>query len=340
MEDSPQVSFESKEAEGFEQGDEEELEEIEEEKMGEIRMLVNQKHVGAIIGRSGSTIHDIRKESCCVIRISNHIHGVTERTISIQGIAQHIALACYLIASKLLEIESRDNSDVAVLNLLIPHSQIGSIIGKDGTHISDIRAISGAHINIAAEQLPNSTDRRVVVCGTPEAIDSGIMQIAETLINNPFRGKSVPYQPQPKATYRPEGAYGVHSLQGNSYRIMGASQPHSPHSLGLGGLGGLGLGGLGALSSVPMQPIRTQIQIPNILAGCIIGKGGSSIREIRQLSRAHIQISDPDVNDNRVVSLIGTIDSIQVAQYLINLKLAEEYTKQTAMNSSFDNYGQ
>ncbi|MEQ2190284.1 Poly(rC)-binding protein 3, partial [Goodea atripinnis] len=52
-----------------------------------------------------------------------------------------------------------------------PSSQlIGSIIGRQGTKINEIRQVSGAQIKIGS-QIDSSSDRRVTITGTPIAIN-------------------------------------------------------------------------------------------------------------------------------------------------------------------------
>jgi transcription antitermination factor NusA-like protein len=59
--------------------------------------------------------------------------------------------------------------------------------------------------------------------------------------------------------------------------------------------------------------------------GCIIGKGGSKINEIRQLSGSHIKIADPHGDTNeRLVTITGTPESNQMALYLLYSRLESE----------------
>merc|ERR1712141_453321 len=85
----------------------------------------------------------------------------------------------------------------------------------------------------------------------------------------------------------------------------------------LNGLGGFtGCGSAGALNPAALaalaghhqqgRPQTTQqtheMTVPNELIGCIIGKGGSKIAEIRQLSGAMIRISNCEDRDPNNVS--------------------------------------
>ena len=60
------------------------------------------------------------------------------------------------------------------------------------------------------------------------------------------------------------------------------------------------------------------------LAGAIIGKGGTRIKQIRQQSNAQIQIDEalPGSND-RIITISGSQEQIQNAQYLLQLRCKE-----------------
>jgi heterogeneous nuclear rnp K-like protein 2 len=70
-----------------------------------------------------------------------------------------------------------------------------------------------------------------------------------------------------------------------------------------------------------MQLQEQKIYIPNDLVGCIIGKGGSKINEIRQLSQCTIKIMEPGAPQNvgggpeneRLVVVTGAPHNIQMA---------------------------
>lgn len=78
-----------------------------------------------------------------------------------------------------------------------------------------------------------------------------------------------------------------------------------------------------ALSSLP-QSVQ-KIAIPTVCAGCVIGRNGAVIRELRLQSCAQISIADPaEEPQERVVTITGTHQSIQTAVYLIR-QLVEQF---------------
>lgn len=80
----------------------------------------------------------------------------------------------------------------------------------------------------------------------------------------------------------------------------------------------------------PPQQLQTQqIYIPNDLVGCIIGKGGSKINEIRHMSASQIKIMEPGATapgmngapggteNERLVIVTGQPQNVQMAVQLL-----------------------
>lgn len=83
-------------------------------------------------------------------------------------------------------------------------------------------------------------------------------------------------------------------------------------------MGASGYGGRGSYGDIGGPVITTQVTIPKDLAGSIIGKGGQRIKQIRHESGASIKIDEPlEGSEDRIITIIGTQDQIQNAQYLL-----------------------
>lgn len=67
-----------------------------------------------------------------------------------------------------------------------------------------------------------------------------------------------------------------------------------------------------------------EMTVPNELIGCIIGKGGTKIAEIRQISGAMIRISNCEEREggatDRTITITGNPEAVGLAQYLINMR--------------------
>ncbi|EAW65177.1 poly(rC) binding protein 4, isoform CRA_f [Homo sapiens] len=152
-----------------------------------LRMLMHGKEVGSIIGKKGETVKRIREQSSARITISEG--SCPERITTITGSTAAVFHAVSMIAFKLDEdlcAAPANGGNVSrppvTLRLVIPASQCGSLIGKAGTKIKEIRETTGAQVQVAGDLLPNSTERAVTVSGVPDAIILCVRQICAVIL--------------------------------------------------------------------------------------------------------------------------------------------------------------
>ncbi|KAK5894835.1 hypothetical protein CesoFtcFv8_011485 [Champsocephalus esox] len=328
-----------------------------------LRLLMHGKEVGSIIGKKGETVKRIREESSARVNISEG--SCPERIITITGSTDCVFRAFTMITYKLEEDLTTlvangtiSSKPPVTLRLVIPASQCGSLIGKGGAKIKEIRESTGAQIQVAGDLLPNSTERGVTISGNQESVIQCVRLICTVILESPPKGATIPYRPSPSpaalliagnqvyeaSEYAPHPMYSVtqggldlqqnavfqaYTLQ-NQYGI-----PHSEmaklHQLSM--QQGLSPMVQPASSIMPGMDSNSQtsqeLLIPNDLIGSIIGRQGTKINEIRQVSGAQIKIgSQLDGTSDRHVTITGTPVSINLAQYLITSCL--ETAKSTA----------
>ncbi|XP_058517173.1 poly(rC)-binding protein 3 isoform X2 [Ochotona princeps] len=346
-----------------------------------IRLLMHGKEVGSIIGKKGETVKKMREESGARINISEG--NCPERIVTITGPTDAIFKAFAMIAYKFEEdiISSMSNSPATskppvTLRLVVPASQCGSLIGKGGSKIKEIRESTGAQVQVAGDMLPNSTERAVTISGTPDAIIQCVKQICVVMLESPPKGATIPYRPKPASTpvifaggqvradplaastanlslllqhpplpaYTIQGQYAIphpdltklHQLamQQTPFPPLGQTNPAFPaeklplhSSEEAQNLMGQSPG----LDASP--PASThELTIPNDLIGCIIGRQGTKINEIRQMSGAQIKIANAtEGSSERQITITGTPANISLAQYLINARLTSEVTGMGAL---------
>uniref|UniRef100_A0A8C3R873 K Homology domain-containing protein n=1 Tax=Cyanoderma ruficeps TaxID=181631 RepID=A0A8C3R873_9PASS len=153
-------------------------------------------------GKKGETVKKMREESGARINISEGT--CPERIVTITGPTDAIFKAFSMIALKFEEDinASMTNSSVTskppvTLRLVVPASQCGSLIGKGGSKIKEIRESTGAQVQVAGDMLPNSTERAVTISGTPDAIIQCVKQICVVMLESPPKGATIPYRPKP-----------------------------------------------------------------------------------------------------------------------------------------------
>ncbi|NWX90442.1 PCBP4 protein, partial [Nothoprocta pentlandii] len=169
---------------------------------------------------------------------------------------------------------------------------------------------TGAQVQVAGDLLPNSTERAVTVSGGPDTIVQCVRQICAVILESPPKGATIPYHPglslgtlllSANQVRAPPGRQGPSGLMGTE--LLGT--PTLPLSLSPG------------LDS-SSQSSSQEFLVPNDLVGCIIGRHGSKISEIRQMSGAHIKIGNQtEGSSERHVTITGSPVSITLAQYLI-----------------------
>lgn len=240
------------------------------------------------------------------------------------------------------------------LRLIVPASQCGSLIGKGGAKIKEIREITGATIQVASEMLPNSTERAVTISGSSDSITKCIYQICCVMMESPPKGATIPYRPKPAMppvifaggqAYTIQGQYAIphpdltklHQLAlqhaplaattsatgapasaaqsaavaqtANAAAALAAANFAGVAGLNPAALAAANLATTGqvnlAAAAAGLRPAgttpasnstpgptnaqgnagnmaySTEMTIPNELIGCIIGKGGAKINEIR-----------------------------------------------------------
>lgn len=205
---------------------------------------------------------------------------------------------------------------------------MGSVIGKQGSKIKEIQDASGARLNASEGMLPGSTEVRhfgarhlafkltpvsclqrvLSVAGVADAIHIATYYIGNILIEAQERMPSGSH-----SSYKPSSNRRSASYVGSSYVPGGGSGYSNPYMHGV---------------SNPAQQLQTQqIYIPNDLVGCIIGKGGSKINEIRHMSASQIKIMEPGAGPvgsapggsegERLVVITGPPANIQMAVQLL-----------------------
>uniref|UniRef100_A0A7M4FVV0 Poly(rC) binding protein 3 n=1 Tax=Crocodylus porosus TaxID=8502 RepID=A0A7M4FVV0_CROPO len=291
-----------------------------------IRLLMHGKEVGSIIGKKGETVKKMREESGARINISEG--NCPERIVTITGPTDAIFKAFAMIAYKFEEdiINSMSNSTATskppvTLRLVVPASQCGSLIGKGGSKIKEIRESTGAQVQVAGDMLPNSTERAVTISGTPDAIIQCVKQICVVML------EAYTIQGQ-YAIPHPDQLTKLHQLamQQTPFTPLGQTTPAFPgeklplHS------SEEAQNLMGQSSGLDASPPASthELTIPNDLIGCIIGRQGTKINEIRQMSGAQIKIANAtEGSSERQITITGTPANISLAQYLINARAIE-----------------
>uniref|UniRef100_A0A8C8K1N9 Heterogeneous nuclear ribonucleoprotein K n=1 Tax=Oncorhynchus tshawytscha TaxID=74940 RepID=A0A8C8K1N9_ONCTS len=350
------------------------------DEMVELRVLLQSKNAGAVIGKGGKNIKALRTDYNASVSVPDS--SGPERILSVSADIDTIGEILLKIIPTLEEYQHYNGIDFdCELRLLIHQSLAGGIIGVKGAKIKELRENTQTTIKLFQECCPQSTDRVVLVGGKPDRVVECIKVILDLVSEAPIKGRAQPYDPNfYDETYdyggftmiyeergrRPMGGFPMRGRGGfermppgrggrpmppsrRDYDDMSPRRGPPPPLPGRGGRGGSRarnlplpppppprggdrrgrpgdrynsmvseLSGRGSYSDIGGPVITTQVTIPKDLAGSIIGKGGQRIKQIRHESGASIKIDEPlEGSEDRIITINGTQDQIQNAQYLL-----------------------
>lgn len=309
------------------------------------RMLVPAQKVGSIIGRKGEFIKKIVEETRARIKILDGPPGTTERAVMISAKEEPDA-SLPPAMDGLLRVHKRivdglegDSSQSASggggkvsTRLLVPASQAGSLIGKQGGTVKAIQESSSCIVRVlGSEDLPVfalQDDRVVEVVGDAAGVHKAIELIASHLrkflvdrsiiplfemhmqMPNPQVEHMPPHQswgpPQglpPNASggpgFGPTPQYMPPPRQVDNYYPPADLPPpmeKQPHQ-GISAYGREAPMGVHASSNTQSAPsmitqVSQQMQIPLSYADAVIGTAGASISYIRRSSGATVTIQE------------------------------------------------
>ncbi|CAF1140592.1 unnamed protein product [Didymodactylos carnosus] len=307
------------------------------------RYLVQSRDAGAIIGRGGSNIQNLRQKHKTLIQVPD-CDG-PERVLTISGELE----TCISTLQDILPT-MRDNqriqNDQSEIRLLIHQSQAGAVIGKGGDRVKELRQKFNVGMKVFVQTCPFSTERVVALRGHPKDIERCMREIYSILDQTPPRGPMHFYDPFNYDEYTTQeyggfsdGQIAMAPQQGGQYRTQHVDRDGKYNQQYGGGGGDQYMPSIGngynqgprplidfdRRGGMYSQPVETnQVTIPNELAGVVIGPRGTKISQIRQQSGASITLDDPTPgSSDRIITIIGTQIQINQAQYLLQMAVKE-----------------
>jgi len=182
------------------------------------------------------------------------------------------------------------------------------------------------------EMLPQSTERVVEVIGTPEGIEKAVWEISRCLVDDEQRGYgTILYNPLMRGQGGAPAGNGGGYQGGRSFNRTGSGADFADSTYSRRPAGD-------AVNRPPPthtedgEELQTQnISIPADMVGCIIGRAGSKISEIRKSSGARISIAKAphDETGERMFTITGSAASNEKALYLLYENLEAEKTRRS-----------
>lgn len=195
---------------------------------------------------------------------------------------------------------------------------MGTIIGRQGVKIKYIQDASGVRMVAQKDMLPCSTERVVELRGTPEGIEKAVWEIGKCLIDDRDRyAGTIEYNPTEAETrgYATSPSYDQYTRTGNGADFSERPQAARPRNSDTPRMG------LPQMTEDGKEYEIQNVSIPSDMAGCIIGRGGKKVGELRREAGANISIAKEGgtgVNDSeRLISVSGSNEAVQKALRLL-----------------------
>ncbi|XP_006487462.2 KH domain-containing protein HEN4 isoform X1 [Citrus sinensis] len=222
------------------------------------RILCSNDKVGAVIGKGGTIIRALQSEAGAFISVGATMPECDERLITVtasEGPESRYSpaqKAVVLVFSRLIEGTSEKGLDFSsnkglLVNarLVVASNQVGCLLGKGGTIISEMRKVTGTSIRIISDQLLkciSENDRVVQISGEFSKVKDAVYNVTGRLRDNHFSGtlntartrstSSVLTETSPYSRLKDPASFGVHSSVAVSHDF---SQP--PLTQGMDHLG-------------------------------------------------------------------------------------------------------
>uniref|UniRef100_A0A673C3L0 Heterogeneous nuclear ribonucleoprotein K n=1 Tax=Sphaeramia orbicularis TaxID=375764 RepID=A0A673C3L0_9TELE len=202
------------------------------DEMVELRILLQSKNAGAVIGKGGKNIKALRTDYNASVSVPDS--SGPERILSISADIETIGEILLKIIPTLEEYQQYNGIDFdCELRLLIHQSLAGSIIGVKGAKIKELRENTKTSIKLFQECCPQSTDRVVLVGGKTERVVECIKTMLDLIAEAPIKGRAQPYDPNfYDETYEYGGFTMMFEERGGGRRLMGGFPMRGSRSSG------------------------------------------------------------------------------------------------------------
>ncbi|AQK50240.1 RNA-binding KH domain-containing protein [Zea mays] len=265
------------------------------------RILCPDSLIGSVIGKNGNVINAIRQQTSAKVMVVDPYPGADKRVILVYCYVKHRDLDAVgndnepvcaaqdallrvhnAIVDALHKVHKNrrdsDNKDTEEANILVPASQTSNIIGKSGAVIKHLRSTSRAFVKVTPKDPSDAThscamsfDNFVQITGGAEAVKKALFGVSTIIYKHPSK-EGIPLE-----TSIPEPTPSI---------IIPSELP-----------------------VYPARELEFRVLCPGDKIGLVIGRGGATIKNIRQESGARIDVDD--AKNGKEESII-TITSTEV----------------------------
>lgn len=274
-------------------------------------ILISAEHIFAVQSEQAALIE---QQTGCKLSLGECAEGATEQRLDIQGPLLGINKTVSIFLSSLEQAAAPGSSLTLegaehTLKLALSSSSIGGIIGRGGGSIKQMREDTSAVIKI--ESVVGSSDERMMtVTGTKAAVIKAhlhtvfrLAAMAEGSMHPPGKQQKTAPPPQHLALHQQPLVPGQQPLMAAAFYAA----PLAP----------------------PAPEVTYEQLVPHSIVGTLIGKGGATIKELRELSGAKLKVEAECEagTEQRKVTVSGAPAQAQYAIHLIAAKLGSAYSQ-------------
>ena len=276
-----------------------------------LRALVSLEESSRIIGSRGSSISTVRETNNVKIGISKAVPGCSDRILSCFGHHQNVANALGDVVELLLPNpdapitpskkyhfpflnhilppptieELGDPShlyNIGYLRLIVPNSQISSIIGKNGSTIKSLIDRHGVKIVASKEFLPDSDERVLELQGFSGSISNVLLDICRIIANTEATYAARKALEDPTVEHNKERKYYPH--------LRMVQDPNKIGGSGIDNVNGNGNGN-GQDGNENGTEYRATVLVPEMFVGPMMGRKANRIISLGSFTDTRITVS-------------------------------------------------
>merc|ERR1712013_153803 len=297
---------------------------VQKEKLGKeplIKVLVPNDAAGAIIGKGGANLGDLKNRYGATIRISHNREsypGTDERIVALTGEVDHIIDLHNYVIDKVADARGADGTKDErrgnMVKMILPNITAGLIKGNTEQRIEAARLV----INKVASDPDNMSNTslkyshrggRGTEHHTRDSRDARDMR-DERRKEGGMGNTSTSFSANP-ALAMGGGATNLSNLAEVAQQLVGLAQGHNQNS-----------------SQGSIEGIKTTVQIhmeiPEVLVVPIVGLNGNTLREFIQFSGAKIDFTRSEIGmSHKLLTIHGDLNQTQIAYPLVNQKITQ-----------------
>lgn len=303
-----------------------------------MKILCSAERTGAVIGKGGTHVKQLEKETGTNIHVDSTIFDSEERVITVSATEDPWDQWSPTIQA-ILQLQNRasevSEKGLVVTRLLVPSSKVGCILGEGGHVITEMRRRTQADIRVYSKsdkpKCASADEELVQISGKKSVAKDALMEIASRLRERSLRGVVAAANPGPPGPFQ-----GYSTPQGFSRKgpfpsgVIGASSSGGYDNF-KGTAEGHGYPIQSTHTGYPNMNNSVEVKIPNSAIASVLGMGGSNISNIRQISGARVKLQDPLSGASEcVVEIHGSSEQMNAAQSLLHAFIASGDAQQAA----------